>query len=55
VLWIHDEDDHVTPLSDALKVKEDGPSNIRFMVTKGLGHQKIYRDAEVKKAVTTFL
>lgn len=55
VLWCHDEEDDVTPLSDALKVKEDGHSNIQFHITKGLGHRKIYRDAAVKKAIVDFL
>ncbi|MEO7044087.1 MAG: alpha/beta fold hydrolase [Ferruginibacter sp.] len=55
VLWIHDEDDDITPLSDALKVKEDKISYITYIITKGLGHRKIYRDEAVKKAVIDFL
>lgn len=55
VLWIHDEDDDVTPLSDALKVKEENHSNIEFVITKGLGHRKIYHDPGIKKRVTEFL
>jgi pimeloyl-ACP methyl ester carboxylesterase len=55
ILWVHDEDDEITPLSDALKVKEDDHSNIQFVITKGLGHQKIYKDPAVKKQVVAFL
>lgn len=55
VLWLHDEDDDITPLSDALKVKEDAHPNIQFVITKGLGHRRIYHDAAVKKAVIDFL
>jgi len=55
ILWVHDEDDDVTPLSDALKVKADNHSNIQFVITKGLGHRKIYHDAAVKKAIENFL
>ncbi len=55
ILWVHDEDDMITPLHDAAKVKEDKHSNIKFMITKGLGHQKIYHDAAVKKAIVDFL
>lgn len=55
ILWIHDEDDDVTPLKDALKVKTDEHSNINFMITKGLGHSKIYHDAAVKKAIENFV
>ncbi|MFN5134533.1 MAG: alpha/beta hydrolase [Chitinophagaceae bacterium] len=55
VLWIHDEDDEQTPWSDAEKVMQDEHPNFQFMVTKGLGHRKIYRDNKVKKAVFEFL
>jgi len=51
----HDEDDDVTPVSDALKVKEDKLPNIEFVITKGLGHRKIYHDAAIKKRVVDFL
>jgi esterase/lipase len=54
-LWIHDEDDDVTPLSDALKVKELHLPNIQFHITQGLGHRKIYRDKTVKDMVVDFL
>lgn len=55
ILWIHDEDDDITPLADALKVKEDNHGHIRFVITKGLGHRRIYHDAAVKKMVVDFL
>jgi len=55
VLWVHDEDDLVTPLADALKVKEDALPHVQFLITKGLGHQKIYRDAAVKNSIINFL
>lgn len=55
ILWIHDEDDDITPLSDALKVKDEKHPNINFIITKGLGHRKIYNDAAVKKAIENFL
>jgi alpha-beta hydrolase superfamily lysophospholipase len=55
VLWIHDEEDEQTPWSDAEKVMQDGHPNFQFMVTRGLGHRKIYRDNKVKKAVFDFL
>lgn len=55
VLWIHDEDDDITPWADAEKVKEDGHRNIQFVVTKGLGHRKIYHDAAVKKMFADFV
>ena len=55
VLWVHDEADDITPLADALLVKNEHFPNIRFIITKGLGHKKIYRDLLVKKEVIDFL
>lgn len=55
VLWVHDEDDDTTPLTDALKVKEDHHTNIHFLITSGLGHRRIYRDNKVSKAIIDFL
>src|ERR1700730_2326419 len=55
VLWIHDEEDEMTPIADALKIKEDKHSNIEFVVTKGLGHRRIYRDNQVIKRIIDFL
>ena len=55
ILWIHDEDDDVTPLSDALKVKELNLPNIQFIITKGFGHRRIYKDNDIKNKVIDFL
>ena len=55
ILWVHDEDDDITPWADALKVKEDNHPNIKFVLTKGLGHRKIYHDEGVKNMVKAFL
>ena len=55
ILWIHDEEDDITPWSDALKVKEDNHTNINFVNTKGLGHQKIYHDVTIKNKVIEFI
>jgi len=55
VLWLHDEDDEITPLTDACKVKEENYPNIQFVITKGLGHRRIYRDNKVSKAIVDFL
>lgn len=55
VLWVHDEDDDITPLSDALKIKEDAHPHVQFLITNGLGHRRIYRDNKVTKAIIDFL
>lgn len=55
VLWVHDKDDNMTPFSDIEPVIEARYPNVRFLITEGLGHRRIYRDANVAKAVVDFL
>jgi pimeloyl-ACP methyl ester carboxylesterase len=55
VLWAHDKNDDITPISDVIKVKEEKHPNVQFLFTLGLGHRKIYRDEEVMKQVVEFL
>ena len=55
ILWCHDEDDPLTPWTDAKKVMDKQHHNIEFIVTKGLGHRRIYRDNNVFKAIIEFL
>ncbi len=54
-LYIQDEEDRVTPLKEALLVKEDKHPNIRFVFTKGLGHRKVYKDADTMARIVAFL
>ncbi|HEY4061413.1 MAG TPA: alpha/beta fold hydrolase [Puia sp.] len=55
ILYLQDEEDRITPLKDALRVKEEGSPNIRWVLTKGLGHRKIYKDPEVMEKIVAFL
>lgn len=55
VLWFQDEDDDTTPLSDVLKVKAENYPGVEFVITKGLGHRRIYRDNKVSRAIIDFL
>jgi pimeloyl-ACP methyl ester carboxylesterase len=55
LLWVHDEDDNITPLADVLKVRTETYSNVRLIITKGLGHSRIYRDAEIGRTIVEFL
>src|SRR5436190_3603455 len=55
ILWLHDEDDLQTPITDALKVKEEKLPNVTFIITKGLGHRRIYRDHKVMEKIIDFL
>lgn len=55
ILWLHDEDDLQTPLSDALKVKEENWPNVKFIITKGFGHSRIYRANKIVAEIINFL
>jgi pimeloyl-ACP methyl ester carboxylesterase len=55
VLWVHDEEDDITPYSDTLAVREAAYPNVRFLVTRGLGHRRIYRDDSVRRSILSFL
>ncbi|MBC7903411.1 MAG: alpha/beta hydrolase [Gemmatimonadaceae bacterium] len=55
MLWVHDEDDDITPLADVKPIMESNIPHLDFMITKGFGHKKIYRENKVVKAVTAFL
>jgi pimeloyl-ACP methyl ester carboxylesterase len=54
VLVIHDEQDELVPLSDALKLKALR-SDIELMKTDGLGHNRILHDESVCMRVSQFL
>lgn len=55
ILWLHDEDDQITPLADALKIRNRNLPNIEFVITKGLGHNRIYRESAIREQVLNFL
>lgn len=55
ILWFHDENDEITPISDAMKVKDDQHTHIEFHITQGLGHRRIYRENKVVKKIVEFL
>jgi hypothetical protein len=55
VLWFHDETDETTPLADALRVKNENHPHVKFVITNGLGHRRIYRENKVTKAIVDFL
>ncbi|MCW3115962.1 MAG: alpha/beta fold hydrolase, partial [Chitinophagaceae bacterium] len=55
VLWVHDDDDKITPLNDTFKIKEQNYPGLKFVVTHGLGHRRIYRDKKVVNSVIDFL
>ena len=55
LLWVHDKEDLVCPYADIVDFQKNAPSNIQFLITKGLGHNKVYKTAEVMDQIMAFL
>lgn len=55
VIWVHDQDDKITPYRDAQKILEDHLPYVHLITTQGLGHQKIYKDKNVQNRVMEYL
>jgi esterase/lipase len=55
VLWCHDKDDDMTPVSDVEPIIKKQYPNFEFYLTEGLGHRRIYRDNKVSKRIIEFL
>jgi len=54
VLWVHDEGDRVCPYEDLLIFKNKAPKNIKFLITNGLGHNKVYKTPDVIEQIVAF-
>ncbi len=55
LLWVHDENDLVCPYLDLTDFQKNAPLNIEFLITNGLGHNKVYKTAEVMDQIMAFL
>jgi len=55
IYWLHDEDDFICPLKDVQPAIAKHLPHIHFSISKGLGHNKIYRDNSVAKSIVSFL
>jgi hypothetical protein len=55
VLFLQDKQDQQTPFEDVEPILKKGYPNFRFVITDGLGHRQIYKDASSIKTVVDFL
>lgn len=55
LLWVHDQEDLVCPYKDLEEFQKKAPSNVEFLITNGLGHNKVYKTAEVMDQIMAFL
>jgi len=55
ILWVHDENDSVCPYTDLKDFQKKAGNSIKFLITNGLGHNKVYKTAEVMDQIMAFL
>ncbi len=55
ILWVHDQGDRVCPYQDLVNFKNKAPKNIKFLITNGLGHNKVYKTQAVIDQIVAFL
>ena len=55
LLWVHDRDDLVCPYKDLEEFQKKAPQNIKFLITNGLGHNKLYKTPEIIDKIVAFL
>ncbi len=55
ILWVHDKNDKITPLSDMEPVMKEHLSHVEFIITEGFGHSRIYKEKEVIGSVIAFI
>lgn len=55
ILWIHDQEDNICTFNDVRPLLSEQIERLELFVTKGLGHNKIYRDHHTKDKIIHFL
>jgi esterase/lipase len=55
VLFLQDEEDALTPLSDVKPIMNKNYPNFHFVISKGFGHRWIYKDPSSVSAIINFL
>jgi pimeloyl-ACP methyl ester carboxylesterase len=55
ILWVHDQNDKITPLTDVQPLIDQHPRHVEFVITGGLGHSRIYKEEKVIDKVVDFL
>jgi hypothetical protein len=55
VLFLQDKQDDQTPLKDVEPIIKKRYPNFRFIISDGLGHRRIYKDASTIRTIMEFL
>jgi pimeloyl-ACP methyl ester carboxylesterase len=54
-LWVHDEEDKICTFEDVKPVLSEQLPKLEFFITKGLGHNKIYKMDSTRDKIVHFL
>ncbi len=55
ILWVHDQEDNVCTFNDVKPLLSEQIDRLELFITKGLGHNKIYKDHSTKDKIIHFL
>ena len=55
ILWVHDQDDNVCTFNDVKPLLTEQINGLELFITKGLGHNKIYKVNSTKEKIIHFL
>lgn len=55
ILWVHDQEDNICTFNDVKPLLSEQIDKLEFFITKGLGHNKIYKDNSTKEKIMHFL
>ncbi|MEI6265788.1 MAG: alpha/beta fold hydrolase [Sphingobacteriia bacterium] len=55
ILWVHDEEDNICSFEDVKPLLKEDLPKLELLITKGLGHNKIYKTSTTKDKIVHFL
>lgn len=55
ILWVHDEEDNICSFKDVKPLINEQLPKLELFITKGLGHNKIYKTNSIKDKILHFL
>jgi pimeloyl-ACP methyl ester carboxylesterase len=55
VLWIHDETDAICTFEDVAPLLSETIPSTEFFITKGLGHNQVYKEASTRDRILAFI
>ncbi|MDP1844826.1 MAG: alpha/beta fold hydrolase [Sediminibacterium sp.] len=54
-LWVHDQEDNICTFSDVEPLLKEQIPMLEFLITKGLGHNQVYKEQHIREQIIHFL